>query len=235
MLAAQYGVPPELPGPTIRGLNGTTEEDDLRHGPTESQPFSFDGVHACMHEHYSNDRPRGWYPRTPLTQAVRHGGPNTCGQPNRGATNIGPAHVIFQLRAVTRRASVSATSRSPRSPTPGYPFATRMRSPVLAVSDERHMGNEGMTGCVERRTFLRGSGSIPSSGQGAGGGDCRARGAFVLPPSPAAGLLPIRSRPSRPSPDRESRQGRSGLSHEHQIPAFERRTRRGVASNRVSG
>jgi hypothetical protein len=58
-LAAQYGVPPELPGPTIRGLNGTTEDNDLQHGPVESQPFSSDGLHACVHEHYSNDRRRG--------------------------------------------------------------------------------------------------------------------------------------------------------------------------------
>jgi hypothetical protein len=61
-------------------------------------------------------------------------------------------------------------------------------------------------GLLERRSLLRESGSIPSSGQGAGGGDGRPRGAFGLRSSPAAGLLPSRGWASL------------GLSHEHQMP-----------------
>jgi len=98
----------------------------------------------------------------------------------------------------------------------------------------RHPRNKGMTGSVERRSFLRGSGPIPSSGQGAGGGDRRPRGVFGLRPSPGAGLLPIRPRPSRPSPDREWRLGGRGLSHDHQCH-FLNRGLRWPAGSRVSG
>ena len=53
-----------------------------------------------------------------------------------------------------------------------------------------------------------------SSGSLVGGAWRGARGASALPTSPAAGLLPIWRRPSRPSPNREWRLGGSGLSLE---------------------
>ena len=50
---------------------------------------------------------------------------------------------------------------------------------------------------------LRGSGSVPSSGRQGGGGSGSSRGALARPTPPPAGVLPLRRRPSGPSPDRE--------------------------------
>jgi hypothetical protein len=91
-----------------------------------------------------------------------------------------------------------------------------------------------MTGCVERGFFLRGSGSIPSSGQWAGGGD-RGRGAC----SGFDRRLPraySRSGRGRLGRHRIGSRGSAGLglSHEHQVPFLNGTGRRWLASCWVS-
>jgi Transposase domain (DUF772) len=102
---------------------------------------------------------------------------------------------------------------------------------VLTMPDECNC-SKGMTGCVERRFLLRGSGSIPSSGQGAGGGD-RGRGAC----SGFDRRLPraySRSGPGHPGRHRIGSRGSAGLglSHEHQVPFLNGTGRHGLTGDR---
>jgi len=97
------------------------------------------------------------------------------------------------------------------------------RQAIKAVA-ARRLHSVGRSGPL---FLLRGSGSIPSSGHGAAEGYRDARGASALPASPAAGLLPIRPRPSRPAPDRESTTARSDGSLNHKRTSFEPETSAG--------
>jgi hypothetical protein len=90
------------------------------------------------------------------------------------------------------------------------PDGQQSDAPVLCVS---HEGSALDSGSPR-------SGPRPSSGQGAGDGCSGPRGAAERPASPAAGLLPIRPRPSRPAPDREWGLGRRGAVAQTSNPAL---------------
>jgi len=50
VLAAQSGVPPELPGLVLRGLYTAVFESTSTRNPPQSRLFSSAGVHASVHD-----------------------------------------------------------------------------------------------------------------------------------------------------------------------------------------
>jgi hypothetical protein len=177
-----------------------------------------------------NSEPRRGHigvPRPPARRAVR-----------RRSCSRREAVALRRPNVISRRSGANRLRQTDRSRTRHRPDVCRVNAiarrlvtasllchgcgrAMLTVPDECS-GSKGMTGCVDGRFFFRGSGSIPSSGQGAGGGDGRPRGVSGLDRR-----LPraySRSGPGHPGRHRIGTRGWAGfgLSHEHQMPLFNR-------------
>ena len=145
---------------------------------------------------------------------VRHG----CSRAESPARTTALASGERSASGVARRTWVP--EERPVGVPPGARSTTKQR-PARARFGRRlsQAGQAPESGDGIRVRFSEGV-SSPSSGQGVGDGCADSRGGPALPASPAAGLLPIRPRPSRPAPDREWGLGRRGAVAQTSNPAL---------------